>query len=299
MGIDIGRTNLRAALVSAEGEVLASVKERTDVSGGPRAVEEQAAAAFERVGGRDACAVGVGIAGQCDVPRGVVLRGPNLFWPDVPFRERLADRLNVPVTLRNDVVMATVGEWRLGAGRGCQDMVTLFVGTGIGGGAIVDGRLLEGASGCGGHFGHISVQLDGPRCGCGRKGCVEAYASGLGLATRAKSEPALPSSSLSRAEIDGAAVSRAVEENDALALRLRDEAAAALSSAMGSVINCLEPRLVVLGGAVMGMPGLYERCVRGALDGCLPSHRNVAIVRSSLGDMSGTIGAASLALDPL
>ena len=299
VGIDIGRTNLRAVLVSFEGEVLSSFKERTDVSRGPDGVEEQAAAAFERVGGHDACAAGVGIAGQCDVSRGVVLRGPNLFWPDVPFRDRLAARLNTRVTLRNDVVMATVGEWRLGAGLGQQNMVALFVGTGIGGGAIVDGRPLEGATGCGGHFGHVSVELDGPRCGCGRRGCVEAYASGLGLATRARNDPELPSSLLSRGEIDGAAVAQAVSRNDALAIRLRDEAAAALSSAVASVINCLEPRLIILGGAVMDMPGLFEHCTKSALEDCLPSHQNVAIVRSSLGDMAGAIGAASLALHPL
>ncbi len=296
VGIDIGRTNLRAILMSAKGEVLASIKERTDVSSGPAGVERQAAAAFERVGGRDACALGVGIAGQCDVRRGIVLHGPNLFWPDVPLRDRLAHRLGVPVTLRNDVVMATMGEWFHGAGRGHRDVVALFVGTGIGGGAIVDGRLLEGATGCGGHFGHISVELDGPRCGCGRRGCVEAYASGLGLATRAREAPELPSSVLSGCEIDGRAVSLAVKNNDALAIRLRDEAAAALSSALASVINCLEPRLVVLGGAVMDMPGLFERCSRRALDECLKSHRSVAIVRSSLGDLAGAIGAASMAL---
>lgn len=300
VGIDIGRTNLRAGLVNDKGEVLRSTKERTDTAGGPRRVEEQVVDAFDRLArSHDVNAVGVGIAGQCDTARGVVLCGPNLFWPDVPFRDRLADRLNVPVTLRNDVMMATVGEWRHGAGRGCRDLATMFVGTGIGGGAIVGGRLLEGATGCGGHFGHISVQLDGPQCGCGRKGCVEAYASGSGLASRARIDPSLPSSSLSLAEIDGAAVAKAVEKGDALASRLRDEAASALASAIGSVINSLEPELVVLGGSIMNIPELYDKCAADAVESCLPSHRNVVIARSALGDIAGMIGAASLALDPV
>jgi glucokinase len=301
VGIDIGRTNLRAALVRSNGELVASIKEGTDALGGPQGVERQVARAFERLArGHDVRAVGVGIAGQCDTARGVVLHGPNLFWPDVPFRDRLSDVLGVPVVLRNDVVMATIGEWRHGAGRDCHDIVVLFSGTGIGGGAIVNGTLLEGASGCGGHFGHVSVQLDGPPCGCGRRGCVEAYASGTGLASRAKNDPSLPSSSLSLVdEIDGRAISRAVEEGDALAVRLRDEAALALSSAIGSVINCLEPQRVVLGGSVMDMPGLYEMCAAGALEHCLPSHRRALVVRSALGEMAGAIGAASLAFDPV
>lgn len=299
VGIDIGRTNMRAALVSSEGEVFASVKERTDASGGPGAVLEQVAGAFKRlVDDADVLAVGVGIAGQCDTARGVVLRGANLFWPNVPFRDRLSERIGLKVTMRNDVVMSTVGEHRHGAGRGVRDMVMLFVGTGIGGGAIVDGRLLEGSNGCGAHFGHISVQMNGPLCGCGRRGCVEAYASGLGLETRARNDPELPSSSLSRVKIDGKAIADAVNENDALAIRLRDEAAAALASAAASAINCLQPRLVVLGGAVMDMSQLFEISSRDALANCLPSHRDAAIVRSSLGDMAGVIGAASLALDP-
>jgi glucokinase len=303
VGIDIGRTNIRAGLVNDKGEVLRSIKERTDAAGGFLRVEEQVAAAFGRMAqGREVAGVGVGIAGQCDAVRGVVRCGPNLFWPDVPFRDRLADALGVPVTLRNDVVMATVGEWRHGAGLGCNDVVALFVGTGIGGGAIVNGRLLEGRSGCGGHFGHVSVQLDGPLCGCGRPGCVEAYASGCGLAARALNDEGLSSSSLSgAAKLDGAAVARAVAEGDELAIRLRDDAAAALTSALASIINCLEPEIAILGGAVMdGLPGLYERCAAEAVEKCLPSHRDhLAVTRSVLGDMAGVIGSASMALEPL
>lgn len=302
VGIDIGRTNLRAGLVGGDGAVVRELRERTDVAGGPDGVAAQVVRAVrELAGGRTLVGVGVGIAGQCDVERGIVRYGPNLFWPDVPFRERLEAAVGLPVVLRNDVVMATVGEWRHGAGRGCGDLVVLMVGTGIGGGAVVDGRLLRGASGLGGHFGHVSVQMDGPECGCGRRGCVEAYASGCGLAARAASAPELGSSILSREEvIDGAAVARAAAAGDPLASRLRDEAAAALSSAVGSVVNCLNPRRVVLGGTVVrGLPGTLELVAREAAARCLPSHRDrLEIVPAELGDRAGMVGAASWALLP-
>lgn len=303
VGIDIGHTNFRAGLVNGSGEVHAEVRQPTDIPGGPSGVARQAMGAIERLAGdHDLVGVGVGIAGQCDIDRGVVRCGPNMFWPDTPFRQQLADALDLPVVLRNDVIMATVGEWRHGAGRGCHDAVALMVGTGIGGGAIVNGVLLQGTSGCGGHFGHISVQLDGPRCGCGRPGCVEAYASGGGLAARARDAPDLASSVLARSpRPDGEAVAQAVRQGDGLALRLRDEAAAALSSAVGSLINCFNPQRVVLGGSVVGgMPGLFEMTVEGAAKHCLPSHRHrLEMVRAELGDLAGVIGAASWVLQPL
>jgi len=302
VGIDIGRTNFRAGLVDGDGTLAGELRELTDVAGGPDGVLAQAVRAVERLsGGIELAGVGVGIAGQCDVDRGVVRCGPNLFWPDVPFQQRLEDALEVPVVMRNDVIMATVGEWRHGAGRGCRDLVAVMVGTGIGGGAVVDGRLLLGASGFGGHFGHLSVHLDGPRCGCGRRGCVEAYASGCGLAARAMEAPELPNSVLSReAVIDGAAVARAAAAGDPLATRLRDEAAAALASAVGSVVNCLNPRRVVLGGTVLrGLPGLFDAAARGVAEACLPSHRDrLEVVGATLGDGAGMIGAASWALVP-
>ena len=298
IGIDIGRTNLRAVMMDSRGKVIESIKEPTNVSGDYDSVVKQSASVAKRISDNiDVKAMGIGIAGQCDITQGVVLYGPNLFWPDVPFRDELFNQLEIPIILRNDVMMATMGEWRLGAGKGCRDMVALFVGTGIGGGAVVNGVLLEGSSGCGGHLGHISVHLDGPICGCGRRGCVEAYASGLGLASRAIVDPDLQNSLLSDVEIDGMAVAVAVERGDTLAIRLRDEAARALGSAMGSIINCFEPQKMILGGSVMNMTGLYDMSVDEALKTCLPSHREVNIVHSSLGEMAGAIGAALFALD--
>ena len=307
IGIDIGHTNLRAARVS-NGVPEEVLRERTEVPGGPGAVLEQARRMVFALDPGSGCPIGVGIAGQCDNRRGVVRCGPNLFWPDVPFQDLLSDAAEAPVVLRNDVVMATVGEWRHGAGRGVDDLACLFAGTGIGGGAVVNGRLLEGTAGCGGHFGHISVQMDGPGCTCGRRGCVEAYAGGASVEQRVRGTLAEdPGASAILVQLcDGRPealscrmVAEAAANGDELSLRVRDEMAAALSSGVASVINSLNPRKVVLGGTVLfGFPGLYDRVVKDARGQCLrPAADGLSIERSGLGDLAGVIGAATLALD--
>lgn len=307
IGIDIGHTNIRAARVE-NGVAVEVLRERTDVPGGPEGVLEQASRMVFALDRGSGGPVGVGIAGQCDSCLGVVRCGPNLFWPDVPFRDLLSTRVRAKVVLRNDVVMATFGEWRHGAGKDVDDLACLFVGTGIGGGAIVGGRLLEGSTGCGGHFGHISVCMDGPLCSCGRRGCVEAYAGGRNVEARARSlllenpgaSPALAAAC--RGDLDrlnGRMISEAASSGDPLSLSLRDEMAAALSSAVASVINSLNPERVVLGGAVLfGFPDLLGMVARGALEQCLvPAKAGLSIVPSALGDLAGAIGAATMALE--
>lgn len=305
IGIDIGHTNIRAARVEdgVPGKVL---RERTDVPGGPDGVLEQAIQMVAELDEGDHLPVGVGIAGQCDNARGIVLCGPGFWWPDLPFRDRLSKAVGAPVVLRNDVEMATIGEWKHGAGQGVDDLACLFVGTGIGGGAVIGGRLLEGTTGCGGHFGHVSVQMDGPVCSCGRRGCVEVYAGGSNVEARARlalgpeTDGTLVEMSGGRPEaITCRMVAEAAEQGDATSLRIRDEMAAALSSAVASIINSLNPALVVLGGTVMfGFPELYSMVARGALAQCLrPAADGLSIERSALGDLAGTVGAATLALE--
>lgn len=277
IGVDIGYTNTRVAKV-LDGHIVKVLRFPTDVPGGPRGVIEQVGSAVRTLQEEETSApsgVGVGIAGQVDIRRGLVRYGSNLWWRDEPFEALLSEATGLPVVLRNDVVMATAGEWQHGAGKGAKDLVCLFVGTGIGGGAVVNGALLDGSTGCGGHFGHISVQMDGPACTCGRRGCVEAYAGGSSVARRARTalmedltiRSALRTMSEGRPDrIDSRMVAAAANEGDAFALEVRDEMVAALSSAVASVINSLNPEKVVLGGTVLnGFPGLYDRVVEGSL----------------------------------
>lgn len=310
IGADIGYTNTRLVKL-VNNEVLDVLKFTTDVKSGPSGVREQILKAVDKLrSGEDRSPVGlgVGIAGQCDIHTGVVRCGPNLWWNDEPFEAALSKASGLPTVLRNDVVMVTVGEWKLGAGRGSMDMATLFVGTGIGGGAVMGGRLLEGATGCGGHFGHISVTLDGPNCTCGRIGCVEAYAGGWAVERKAREALSRDprSSELIHALSDGSIesidckmVAEAAHRGDRFALETRDEMSAALSSAVASVINALNPQVVVLGGSVLfGFPRLYEMVAEGAMSACLkPARIGLSIKQAALGDLAGAIGAATMVIE--
>lgn len=307
IGVDIGHTNLRAIRVE-DGVPVKVFKERTDVPGGPEGVLGQARRLIAELDGGNRLPVGVGIAGQVDRSRGVLRCGPGFWWPDTPFQQLLSEAVGAPVIMRNDVVMATIGEWKHGAGRGVDDLVCLFVGTGIGGGAVVGGRLLEGVTGCGGHFGHVSVQMDGPLCGCGRRGCVEAYAGGGNVEARVRlmlKEDAAASPLLmdmcggDLGALSGRMVAEAIEKSDALSIGVRDRMSSALSSALASVINALNPEKIVLGGTVLlEFPELYSMVVQGASEQCLrPAASGLSFERSALGDLAGAVGAAALALD--
>ncbi|MGE5379389.1 MAG: ROK family protein [Candidatus Saccharibacteria bacterium] len=312
IGADIGYTNIRVVRV-ANGVVTQALNFPTDVKSGPSGIARQVFSAVSKLREdeeRPPEGLGVGIAGQCDIRSGVVKSGPNLWWNDEPFEGTLADMTGLSTVLRNDVVMATMGEWKHGAGSGSDNVATLFVGTGIGGGAVVDGRLLDGATGCAGHFGHVSVDLDGPVCTCGRKGCVEAYAGGWAVARRAQEALTrdMRSSELLHAlskggvdTVDCRMVAEAAHRGDRLALEIRDEMARALSSAVASVINSLNPEKVVLGGTVLnGFPALREMVAEGALRACLkPVRKGLSIVPSSLGDLAGSIGAATMVMEKL
>ena len=309
IGADIGFSNTRVAKV-ANGAPIKVLRFPTDVKGGPGGVLEQISAGVRELRANEPtppAGLGVGIAGQCDVRTGMVRCGPNLWWKDEPLERELSEATGLRTVLRNDVVMATVGEWRHGAGQGARNVAAMFFGTGIGGGAVVEGRLLEGATGCGGHFGHISVDLDGPTCACGRKGCVEAFAGGWAVARRAqeamRGEPAIsgPLRSLSAGRpetVDCRMVAEAAHRGDRFALAIRDDMAAAISSAVATVINVLNPERFMLGGTVLnGFPELYDMVVEGALRSCLgPAREGLTIVPASLGDLSGAVGAATMVL---
>ena len=190
IGIDLGGTQARVALVG-DGKVLRRAAERTDVAGGPAAVLAQ----FERMIG-EVCSkqektrlsgAGVSAPGPLDSETGTVLHIPTLpGWEDFPLRDVLGQKLGLPVIVENDGIAAVYGEWKFGAGRGLRHVVFVTVSTGVGGGAIVDGRLLHGRRGMAAHVGHFRMAPDGPRCSCGATACFEAFAAGTALARRAR-----------------------------------------------------------------------------------------------------------------
>jgi len=245
------------------------------------------------------------VAGQVDKVSGTVRFSPNLGWRNVPLQARLEEALGLPVVVNNDVRAATWGEWRHGAGQGVNDLVCLFVGTGIGGGIVSNGCLLEGCYNSAGELGHITIVASGRHCRCPNQGCLEAYAGGWAIAERAqeavradlKAGQTLVTLAGGIQHISAATVSRAYTDGDSLARRLVEETAQYLAAGVVGIVNAFNPCLLILGGGVIqGLPEyvpLIERSVRAnALETAVEQLR---IVTAALGNKAGVIGAAALA----
>jgi glucokinase len=305
LGIDIGATKIRAALVDATGRVVEGTRSEPLTDRSPTAVfraVEDLVAVHLGVGHRPPTSVGVAIAAQVDHERGTVLYAPNLKWTDVPLAAELAKRFGHPVVVENDVRAAAYGEWRVGAARGVAQMVLFWGGTGLGGGLVVDGRLLQGARGAAGELGHLTVVTDGRQCHCPNRGCLEAYVGGWAIAERAaeaiRADPSAGRSLLQKAgrieRVDAELVFTAAASGDPLAARLVAEAGAHLASGAVTVVNALNPSLLLLGGPVLshwrGLPKALERAIRTR---CQPPAAEIVRVREvGLGDWSPIVGAA-------
>ncbi len=310
IGIDLGGTKIKAALVDPDAVVRHSVRRPTDVDDGADAVVKEIAEMVAELRGmaegHDIAGVGIGVAGQVDADTGIVRLAPNLDWHDYPLQERLHDALDLPVAVVNDVRAATYGEWQYGAGKGAQDLVCIFVGTGVGGGVVTNGHLMSGAANSAGELGHTTVDLHGPQCRCPNHGCLEAYAGGWAIASRAKA--------LVRAdhksgrvllglvdgrveEITGATVSEAFRRSDPLAVEIIDEAVEALVAGCVTFVNAFSPRRIIFGGGVIeGLPQLIARVEQGVRSRALPiAAEALEIVKAALGEDAGVIGAAGIA----
>ncbi len=314
VGVDVGGTNVAVGAVPADGGEPVGLRSRpTARDGGGDAVVTQIA---EMVGetlaeleaeagaGRSAVAgVGIGSPGPLDRRTGVVLETPNLGWTDFPIRDRVSKAVSLPAVLDNDANCATYGEWWLGAGRGARSVVGLTLGTGIGGGVVLDGRIHHGASDVAGEIGHMTVDYRGRRCSCGSVGCLEAYASGPNIAARAVEAledgeesiiPELVEGDL--ASVTAETVHRAVTRGDAFAVRLLTDTARILGAGVASLLNVLNPEVVVLAGGVAGAgEDLFgplraeaeRRAFRPAVEAC-------RIVPAELPGTSGVLGAAGV-----
>lgn len=313
IGIDLGGTKISAAVADERGQVLGRGRAETRASEGPEgalgrmiaAVAEAAAAAG--VDPRQATAIGVGSPGPLDLARGLILGSPNLGWHDFPLRDRLAAHFGLPVALDNDCKAGGLGELRFGAGQGARHLIYVGVGTGIGGAVILDGRLWYGATGNAAELGHTVVDLDGPPCGCGARGCVEAIASGSALArlgraaARAGRAPGLLALAGGDPDrIDGGTVAAAARAGDPEARAIWDRAIRALGAALATFVNAFSPEVVVLGGGVAEKNGpAYVAAVAEAA-GHLALRANwapVRVVPAALGGDSALLGAVALALD--
>lgn len=307
-GFDIGGTTAEAAVVN-EGKIVESSTIQTGRNRGPEEVADalaKAVAAMGEAGGEAVSAAGAGIAGQVRADDRRLGFAPNLGWRDVPLADLLEERLQVPVFLLNDGQAAALAEATRGAGQGSDEVLVVYVGTGIGGGIVVTGELRRGCSGCAGEVGHLPIVHGGRRCRCGVRGCLEAYAGGWAIAERAREAAAedpetaasIASAAGSMEAITAETVSSAAGDGDELAKRLVEETADYLATGLAGLINVLSPCLMVVGGGVaLHMPGLLARASELALYRALPvPAKQVEIRRARLAGDAGVIGAADWAV---
>ncbi|HZS40571.1 MAG TPA: ROK family protein [Polyangia bacterium] len=318
VGVDLGGTNARAALVDVErGAIIGDEAKHPLGDRAPDAVAallEELARAVDPRGER--LGVGVGIAAMLRGWSGVVVNAPNLGWREVDFRARLRGRVGARAELYNDLNAIAFGEATYGAARGVRDVLFVFVGTGVGAGLVLDGELYIGATHLAGEFGHTKVVApDAPgarQCGCGQRGCLEAYASGRNIQTRVREElraliaAGQPQPTLALQLAGGALehvhaghLDEAARLGDAYANRLWDEVARYLGIALANAVTMLNPSRLIMGGGVwQGAPELGRRALR-EFDAAVnaPSREGFSIVESALGDLAGVLGAAALIAD--
>ncbi len=314
VGVDLGGTNtVVGVLPFSGGEVLALRTAATEATRGAKYVVDRITAMIEEAiaeviaehGGsrEDFCGVGIGSPGPLDRKTGVVINTPNLGWRNFPLRDLISNAVGLPATLDNDANCATYGEWWLGAGRGVDTLVGLTLGTGIGGGIVLNGEIYHGVSDAAGEIGHMTIDSTGRKCKCGNYGCLEAYASGPAIALRAMegieagAESVLPDLVNGRLEdITAATVYEAVVLGDPYANEVMKETAKFLGAGVANIINVLNPGMVVIAGGVtragdhLFVPLRAEvrrRAFRSAEEAC-------QIVSGQLPGTAGVIGAAAV-----
>lgn len=310
IGVDVGGTKIAAGVVDATGHLLAKVRLSTPAATAESVEAGIAAAVLELKAGYDVAAVGVAAPGFVDAQRTTLRFTPNLPMADRPLRALLEPRVGLPVVVENDASAAAWGEYRFGGGRGVSDVVLLTVGTGLGGGIVLDGRLLRGAFGIAGEFGHVRIVPGGLPCGCGNRGCWEQYTSGRALIRQAqalaRANPPRASRLLELAggqveAIAGAMITRAAADGDPASVELLAELGRWLGEGIADIADVLDPAVVVIGGGVSEAGDLLLEPARKAFSASLSagSHRPHLVIRAAeLGNDAGLIGAADLARVP-
>ena len=311
IGCDLGGTNMRAAIVDVDGgEVLYHKSVPTQARKGHDAVMERMAELFLEViqlaglQKDDIGGIGIGVPGVLDLEKGETLFLPNLqgTWPHVPLRDTIARLTGLPTALLNDVRAITNGEWRFGAGRGVDTVAVFAIGTGIGGGLVINGQLHLGIGGTGGELGHTMIDFNGSRCGCGNYGCLETYASGPAIAAMGMKAVAqglttriaeLCEYDLNR--ITPELIARAAEEDDEIAKEIYEKAGFYIGIAAANICVSIGPRRVIIGGGVAQAGELLLEPIRRTLHErvhVMPVEQ-VEVVPSQLGNNAGVIGVAS------
>jgi len=309
VGVDIGGTKILAGLVNDRGEILNKVRKKTpraDAAGVLAIVAEAIDEIIANVDGTIA-GVGVGVAGPVDLSCSTVLFAPNLQWADVPVRAILENSTGLSVLVDNDGNTAAWGEAKFGAGRGSNNVVTVTVGTGIGGGVVLNGELLRGAHGAAGEIGHMGAVADGLQCGCGRKGCWEQYASGNALVRETRrlageqlfdAQVLLSFGDGTPEGVKGEHITDAALAGDPIAIASLEQLGVWLGRGLASLTAILDPEVFVIGGGVSEAGDFLLSSARTTLAERVMgrAYRPIPEIRvADLGNKAGIVGAADLA----
>jgi glucokinase len=307
IGVDVGGTKIAGGLVDEAGTIVSRTRQETPSTDPEAIIHNIVTVVDELRAGREVDGVGVGSAGFIDAGRSTVMFSPNLVWRNVPVQADVSAATGLHVVVENDANAAAWGEFQFGAAEDVDDMVCVTVGTGIGGGVVLDGRLYRGAHGIGGEFGHVRLVPDGFLCGCGNRGCVEQYASGRALVREAReladSHSVFATRLLEMAggdpdAITGPMVTRAAQEGDEPARELIADLGRWLGEALASFAAILDPAVFVIGGGVSEAGELLVAPTSAAFRRNLTGrgYRPEAEIRiATLGNDAGIVGAADLA----
>ncbi len=312
LGIDIGGTNIKAGLISRDGEVLQRTSLRTEAKKGLdhvlHMIEESVDAVLAPANlTRDRVdAIGIGAPGPMNWKTGVVFAPPNLpGWKNVPLAQLMEQRLGVQCFVDNDANCACFGEFWRGAGRDVDHMCLMTLGTGVGGGIVIWGRLLRGVDGTAGEIGHMRVEHEGRQCNCGARGCLEVYASATALVRNAREKMAGGAASALRDHASEKITSRIIAEHandgDEFCLSIVRETGRWLGVACADLINLLNPEMIVFSGGLANAGEILLEPIREtawAMAFVVPA-RHVKIVRAELGNDAGIVGAAGCAIQRL
>ena len=311
IGIDVGGTNVKIALVDENGKIIYSNSVPTYAKMGYEYTVNNIKQAIKdlmketETQPKDIQGIGFDFPGQVDYKTGVVKLAPNIpGWVNVPIAQMIEEEFHIPTKIDNDVRCAALGEMLFGAGRGCENFVCITVGTGIGSGLVVNGQIVRGASNAAGELGHIKLQMkDGPICGCGDTGCLEAFASGPSIVAMAqdyikggKSTKFREMAAAEGGEITPYMVAKAAEAGDPVAKRIFEIVGEYIGIGLTSVINLLNPEKVIIGGGVAEAGDLLFNPIRKTIKerAMVVAGEAVEIVPAQLGNTAGVIGASLL-----
>jgi len=308
LGFDLGGTKMLTQIYDSEWNVVAKERKRNKPGAGAKVGVDRIVETIESVlkkadlKAEQLHGIGIGCPGPIDMDNGILHDLPNLGWEEIPIKERLEDEFKIPVAVLNDVDAGVYAEYRRGAGKDARCVMGVFAGTGIGGGCVYQGEILRGKTSSAFEIGHVQVMSNGPRCGCGQRGCLESVASRLWIASQAAraayrgdAPHLLENAGTDLAKIRSGALSASIKEGDEAVEDVIREAARYIGIAIAGVVNLINPEVVILGGGMVeAMPELFvDRVEKSANKRVMPAFEDTfKVVPAELEDDAGVLGAA-------